>query len=124
MTTSADRMAVLMDGPPPRVPERVTEDSQTVGRRVLVNTSFVDETREDWHEQWARDLRAVDNPYWYDEQTHKRWLPGPLNVPDDADPDRARLFVSVCTERDWYDWARTKRRPEVREYPAYLVWVE
>lgn len=114
MTTRPDRATALMDGPPARAPERITETTVLAGRRVTVNAE--DGT-------WVRDLRAIDNAYWYDETTYKRWLPG-APVPADGDPTRARLFVSVCTERDWYEWSRTKRRPEVREYPAYLVWAE
>lgn len=113
------RLSSLMDGPPTRAPERVREDTVLRGRRVQV----LDDTRG-----WVGDLRAADNPYWYDgehweDPAHARW-PATSDPPDGADRDRAVLTVAVCTERDWYEWARTRRRPEIREYPAYAVWVE
>lgn len=111
--STADVASVLIDGPPARVPERVREDSVLRGRRVVVNGDG----------EWFYDIRAVEDPYWYDEDTRLRWPVGG-RVPAGADADRARLFVSACRERDWYEWARTKRRPEIREYPAYLVWAE
>lgn len=114
MSTTPDRTTVLMDGPPPRVPTRVTEDAPTRGARVVLVT-----TTGEIH----RDMRAVDVPYMYDEETHLRWLPG-RPVPEGADPHRARLHVAVCAEADWYHWAHTRRRPRITEVPAYLVWIE
>lgn len=86
------------------------------GRRVLVNGD---------DGQWHGDLRAVDDPYWMDTEVlpPARWQPG-KPVPEGADPTRAALHVAVCTEPDWYEWPKTKRRPKIAEYAAILVWVE
>lgn len=107
-----------MDGPPARDPERVSEGMALRGRRVLVN----DATGE-----WVGDLRAADDAYWADTVTDAplvyRWPVGG-DPPDDAAVEHRVLTVAVCTEKDWYEWGRTSRRPQVTEFPAYLVWAE
>lgn len=108
------RVQTVMDGPPPRVPERVTAGTVLRGKRVVVPRPESDE--------WRYDVRAADDPYYYDAATHQRWYPG-TPVPEGADP-QAPLYVAICTEHDWYEWARTKRRPQVREYKAYVVFAE
>ncbi len=110
-------MLGLMDGPPSRDPKRVTEGTVLRGKRVLVG---------DDDGEWVGDLRAVDDPYWLDHVPGSpayRWKVT-SDPPDGARATDAVLTVSVSTEADWYDWARTRRRPEIREYPAYRVWVE
>lgn len=114
MAETVDRTIVLMDGPPARVPERVAAGMPLRGRRLIVNAP---------DGRWVHDVRAVDDAYLLDPDTHLAWLPG-TGVPNGADESRAVLTVAACTEQGWYDWARTKRRPEVVEYPAYLVWAE
>jgi hypothetical protein len=86
------------------------------GKRILVNAD---------DGQWHGDIRAADDPYWMDDEVLPpiRWQPG-HPVPKGADPERAHLMVAAVTERDWYEWAKTTRRPKVVEYLAYLVWVE
>lgn len=114
MTSPTVLWEAVTNGPPKRAPERVNEDSVTKGLRVA---AFSEERG------WTYDLRAVDNPYWYDEETHLRWLPG-STPPAGADSSRARLFVAVAGEQDYYGWSHTKRRPRIHELPAYLVWLE
>lgn len=116
MSVFSQRVAALMDGPPPRTPQRVVEGMALRGKRILVNAD---------DGQWHGDIRAVDDPYWMDDSGVRpyRWLPGG-RVPEGADENKARLFVSACTEPDWYEWGKTKRRPKIVEYPATLVWVE
>lgn len=115
---TTQRLLGLMDGPPSRAPARVTESTALRGKRVLVADS--DGT-------WVSDIRAVDDPYWLDPDAdspaYSRWQVN-HDPPAGASQDRAVLHVAVCTEPDWYEWAHTRRRPEVREYAAYLVWVE
>lgn len=110
----SDRVSALVEGPAALVPERIVPGMALRGRRVVINSGDGD---------WVRDARAADDPYMYDEAVNLRWLPG-SPVPADADVDRARLYVAAVREADWYEWARTKRRPQVVEYPAYLVWAE
>lgn len=114
-----DLASVLMDGPPARHPQMVTEGTRLHGRRVVVYDSTVCD--------WLGDLRACDDPYWRDVDADypvlQRWPVGG-QVPAGARPERAELTVSLVTEPDWYEWRRTHRRPEVREIPAYLVRVE
>lgn len=116
---ATQRTTALMDGPAPLRFERVVEGMPLRGVRVRI----LDETTGKWY----RDLRAVDDPYWMDRETLdaylKRW-PGGADPPKGAAVYRAELTVSVVTEPDWWEWARTKRRPKVEEYPAYRVRAE
>lgn len=111
-----------MDGPQPRVPERVTAGTVLRGKRVIVPWFRESDAAPESSEEWRYDVRAVDEPYYYDQDAHVRWFPG-QPVPEGADPN-APLYVGICTEHDWYEWGRTKRRPEVFEYEAYMVFVE
>lgn len=114
--TDARSVAALLDGPPPLTPERVTEQTCLWGRRIIVSGN---------DGEWHRDIRACSDPYWMDSETLPplRWQ-AHHPVPEGADVNRADLYVSACTEKDWYEWRRTKRRPKVVEYPATVVWVE
>lgn len=114
MTTATARFQALMEGPPPRAPERITPETALRGRRVVVNLDSG---------EWSATLRAAEDPFWYDETALRRWPVG-QEAPDDADAARARLFVELVTEADWYAWQASKRRPRTNIYPAYLVWAE
>ena len=116
---ATQRATALMDGPAPLRFERVVEGMALRGRRVRIYDSATN--------TWFRDLRAVDDPYWMDPETLdaylKRW-PGGAAPPKDAAVYRAELTVAVVTEPDWWEWAKTKRRPKVVEYAAYRVRAE
>lgn len=113
---TVDRTSVLMDGPPARTPERVVAGLALRGHRVIL---------ADLAGNLRYDLRAAEDPYWLDPDVigPNRW-PNGAEPPEGCDSDRAVLTVSLCTEADWYEWGRTKIRPQIVERPAYLVWSE
>lgn len=116
------REPFLTLGPPPtRPPRPVAERTVTDNARVILNTP----------EGYHYDLRAIGNPYWVDDESGRKWLPG-QDLPDGADPDRAELRVVVSPEADWYRWndggRKTDDDPRVtgvaREPLASVVWLQ
>jgi len=117
-----ERAPFLTLGPPPtRPPRAVAERSVTDNARVILNTP----------EGYYYDLRAIGNPYWVDDESGRKWLPG-QDLPDGADPVRAELRVCVCPEADWYRWNLGDRKeaedPRVTgsasEPLASVVWLQ
>ncbi|RYP88651.1 hypothetical protein EKO23_01815 [Nocardioides guangzhouensis] len=48
-----------------------------------------------------------------------------MRAVSDIHPDKhSRPSIAIMTEEAYYEWMLTGRVPEIRDFPAHLVWVE